>query len=316
MNDDIWRTYVDSLTWVSGHLDEASYYTFLRAGSLGIDAQTAVAEVANRIASAGDHPKVGKLKAQVHRAYQIAGSNSGEFKVGSFKKDKKDKLVLQPDKLQKIANRLDVNVTRSWLSSRSPLPVWNCSPSAFLSALYAPHEFVVVFDIFESQGCQVWTHGQSLDHMQKGHQNVWFLCNPCDGKFHWNPRQQKQSRRSEESITAWRFCVLESDSVRKDLWLKAIVQLPLPIVAINDSGGSSIHVLVLINASSKAEWDTIVRDNLALLIVPLGADYDAMTAVRLTRLPNCRRGQTGRFQSLLYLNPDPDYTPILELEAK
>jgi hypothetical protein len=313
MNDDAWRTYVNGLTWAQGHLDEASWLTFLRAGSLGIDAQTAVAEVANRIAAAGDHPKAGKLKGQVQRAYQFAGSKAGEFKVGYYKPDKP---ALDTDKLQKIANRLEINVTRSWLSSRCPLPVWNCLPSEFLSALYASDEHVVIFDVFESQGCQVWTHGQSLDHMQKGHQNVWFLCNPCDGKFHWNPRYQKWSRRSEESITSWRFCVLESDSVRKDLWLKAIVQLPLPIVAIYDSGGSSIHVLVLINAASKAEWDTIVRDNLARLIVPLGADYDAMTAVRLTRLPNCRRGQTGRFQSLLYLNPDPDYTPILELEAK
>jgi hypothetical protein len=232
--------------------------------------------------AAGDHPKVGKLKAQVRRAYQFAGSHAGE--LGSYI-TKPSKPVLEPDKLQKIANRLEINVTKSWLSSRSPLPVWNCSPSAFLSALYTPDEHVVIFDVFESQGCQVWTHGQSLEHMRKGHESVWYLCNPADGKYHWNPRYQKWSRRSEESITAWRFCVLESDSVRKDLWLKAVVQLPIPIVAIYDSGGSSIHVLVLINASSKAEWDTIVRENLAQLIVPLGADLDAMTAVRLTRLP-------------------------------
>jgi hypothetical protein len=106
--------------------------------------------------------------------------------------------------------------------------------------------------------------------------------------------------------------VVESDSAPKDLWLRALVQLPIPIAAIYDSGGDSIHALVHVNAESKAEWDRIVRMELGPLIVPIGADYGAMTGVRLTRLPNCRRGQTGRMQSLLYLCPTPDCTPITE----
>jgi len=45
--------------------------------------------------------------------------------------------------------------------------------------------------------------------------------------------------------------------------------------------------------------------------VTLGADPGALSAVRLTRLPQAMRGQ--RLQRLLYLNPDPDGRPIVEL---
>ena len=142
------------------------------------------------------------------------------------------------------------------------------------------------------------------------------MCNPVTGQYYWNPRELKESRRSEEAVTAWRYAVLESDQAPKHLWLQVLVQLPIPIAAIYDSGGDSIHALVVINAASKAEWDNIVRGDLAGMIVPLGADLGAMTAVRLTRLPNCRRGETGRLQRLLYLNPQADYTPIACLKIR
>jgi hypothetical protein len=42
----------------------------------------------------------------------------------------------------------------------------------------------------------------------------------------------------------------------------------------------------------------------------LGADPGALTAVRLTRLGNCDRVEKGKIQRLLYLDSEPDGTPI------
>jgi len=42
----------------------------------------------------------------------------------------------------------------------------------------------------------------------------------------------------------------------------------------------------------------------------LGADPAALSAVRLTRLPNCMRGENGTLQQLFYLDDAPDDTPI------
>jgi hypothetical protein len=306
-----WTSYVDSLTWAKHHLDNSSWYAFLRAGSLRIAPEEAVKEVAQRIEAAGDHPKAGKLQRQIRRAYAYAGAHAGEIHHKAPAKP-----VYQPQRLERVAQNIDYDVTPDWLAQRSLYTTWNRTPAGFLHKLYQPDENVVVFDDYYNQGREVWKHPgiigdlSSLDHLQEGCPDVWFLANPVDGKYYWNPRQQKQSRRSEEAVTSWRYLVIESDQAPTAHWLRALVQLPLPIVAIYSSGGKSIHSLVRIDAESKAHWDAIVRGHLLPILVPLGACDGSLTAVRLTRLPNCRRGKTGNMQTLLYLNPTADYTPI------
>ena len=298
--------YADTLTWAKGHLDDSSWFAFLRAGSLKVQGEQAAQIVAERIRQAGDHPKAGKLQRQIRRAYEHVGSHAGEVVPGTAPKAPKP--VYQPDKLHKVAGHVG-EVTPEWLKRISPVSTV-ISPAGFLHQVYQPEDKVLVFNVFESQGCEIWSYGRALNHLREDCFGVWFLSNPIDGKCHWNPREQKYSRRSEESITAWKYAVIESDEAPKNLWLRVLVQLPLPIMAIYDSGGASIHALVAINAESKAEWDRVVRVELMPMLVTLGACPGSLTAVRLTRLPNCRRGQTGRMQELLYLNPRPTTAPI------
>jgi len=87
-------------------------------------------------------------------------------------------------------------------------------------------------------------------------------------------------------VTAWRYLLLESDKAEARPWLAALVQMPLRIAAIYTSGRRSIHALVRVDATSKADWDAKARQLKAGLEI-LGADPSAMTAVRLTRLPGC-----------------------------
>jgi hypothetical protein len=140
---------------------------------------------------------------------------------------------------------------------------------------------------------------------------AWFLCNPVDGLIHFNPRLCKDSRRSEESVTSFRYGVLECDHEPKEvwfpIWLKILVSLALPIVSITDSAGISAHALVRGDCESKADWDAWKRDVL-LPLVEIGACDGSLSAVRLTRLPNCYRGD--HLQRLLYLNPAADSTSI------
>ena len=143
-----------------------------------------------------------------------------------------------------------------------------------------------------------------------GPEGVWFLAQPVDGLFHPNPRLNgKRSRRSEESVTAWRYAVLESDEADADEWLRCLIQMPLRIASICESGKRSLHALVRLDAASKAEWDARIGAIKPVLIT-LGADAGALSAVRLTRLPQAMRGE--RVQRLLFLNPAPDGRPILD----
>ena len=108
--------------------------------------------------------------------------------------------------------------------------------------------------------------------------------------------------------------MIESDSVPLDLWLRVLVQLRLPIAAIYSSGGKSVHALYRVDAETKAAWDQTAGE-VKRRLVPVGACAGTFTAVRLTRLPGCFRGEKGRMQKLLYLNPEPEQKPIMKLDT-
>ena len=78
-----------------------------------------------------------------------------------------------------------------------------------------------------------------------------------------------------------------------------------------DSGGKSIHAWLRINLPDRAAWDKLVRYELygeTGRLTRLGADRACCNPARLSRLPGHYRRDTaeapGRWQRLLYLNPD------------
>ena len=223
---------------------------------------------------------------------------------------------------------------------RSPIIPWNRTPAGFLHALYGPGENVWVTANSKSPNGVVWTnsglqHNRArweqadpdddcgdevptperldgnfgcLDFFTKGHDGVWFLNNPIDGKAHSNERFKAGcSYRCIEAVTSWRYLVLETDKASAEHWLAFLASVPLLLAAIYHSGGRGPHGLVRIDARDKAQSDDIA-ELMRSEHVPLGADKDALTSMRLTRLPNCMRGQTGQLQKLLYLNPEASLT--------
>ncbi len=266
-----------------------------------------MAEVANRIKAGGGTFHPSKLQQQMQRAYEFAGGQVGETTALV----KPVKVVFSPAKLAEIAAKVP-GVDPKYLASRSPTPRWRKS-GTILNSLYPPGEKILVFDNVQSQG-QVVFQTATVENPPlplDTPDGAWFLINPVDGEYHPNPRQgNKPSRRSEESITSWRYLLLESDVADQQQWLSLLVQLPLKIVAIYSSGGKSVHALVRLDATSKVDWDA-QRDELKSIVVELGADENALTAVRLSRLPEALRG--GKRQRLFYLNPEATGAPIMTL---
>lgn len=253
-----------------------------------------------------------------------------------------------PAKLADFAARCPYPITREWLAARSPVAIPETQDLAttelFLSIIYQAGERVLVFTREFSQGDFLWS--PELGSFRLGDRpgvkavpsplptggplGVWFLAQPVSGKWEVNANNRaddgspKMGRRHGACVTAWRFLVLESDEAAPEPWLRALVQLPLPIVAVYTSGGRSIHALARVDAGSKESWDAL-RDDLVPILCPLGADPAAMTAVRLTRLPGTlrhgSRGKDGKMkpypspclQRLLWLNPHAPACPILDL---
>jgi hypothetical protein len=236
------------------------------------------------------------------------------------------KAAFQPAKLAEVARRFE-GFGIPELKARSSIDPDTLRQTSFLHALYRPGEKIICFSRFESQGQAVWTHaaeGEPYDdreldafsNQREGH-GAWFLANPVTGEWRNFERLVKEhnptglSRRAEELLTSFRYLVLESDQAEPALWIPALAQLPLPIEAVYSSGGKSIHALLRVDAENGEHWREIKR-KLAPILVTLGADEGAMTAVRLTRLPFCHRAEKGDWQQLYYLNPGADETPICE----
>jgi hypothetical protein len=244
------------------------------------------------------------------RGWLLAGSLSGV--VGSVDSSVApaapvEKPSFDEAALRKYARGLEAEVDVVWLGNRSAVDPAGVGSGDFLALLYdREREKVLVFTDHRSQGEAVWPDDELPTH---GADGVWFLCQPVDGKFHPNPRQGKKSRRSEESVLAWRYMVLESDEAPLNLWLGAVARLPLPVAAIYTSGKRSVHALIRVDAGTKANWDQIKR-SVAPALVTVGGDPGALSAVRLTRLPCCWRG--NRLQKLLYVNPNPSMLPICD----
>lgn len=243
------------------------------------------------------------------------------------------KVEFSPEKLTALAAPWRDVANLVWLGNRSAMDPAPMGRTDFLAALYGGdrRQKILVFTDYYSQGQAVWPDEPVPE---TGRLGVWFLPAPVDGLYHPNPRSKgkpgtvKMSRRSEESVTNYRYLLLESDRADMRDWLGFIVQVPLPIEAIYTSGGRSIHALVRMDCPTKAAWEAEKKALLPFLMgcVMVGGDRGVLSGVRLSRLPGCWRegsdsdGEYRRFaqpkpQKLLFVRPDADDRPICDLPA-
>jgi len=225
-----------------------------------------------------------------------------------------------PEALARVAAQLPP-VDESYLLARSPIDPRTVNSDVFLRAIFRPGEKVIIFSDEFSQGQLLWNAEnprarELLCSFATGkRRGVWFLTNPVDGLYHDNPRQGTLSRRSEEAITSWRHMILESDEAPPGQWLSLLCQIRARTLAIYSSARKSLHSLLLLQGiGTKADWDAAVRERGVLsTMCALGACRGSLRAVQLSRLPGCRREETGRIQELLFLNSNPQGIPISQL---
>jgi hypothetical protein len=227
------------------------------------------------------------------------------------------------------------DIDREFFSRRSKVDVRGVDPASFLESLYRHGERVLIFTDWRSQGDFLYEAGGRGGFRLSaqrgvravpsalpggGENGVWFLVQPVTGTWEVNQKHlqgsaepAKWTRRSEVNVTAWRYLVLENDTIPEADWLKVLANLPFPLAALYTSGRRSVHALVKWEMGSKPEWDRL-RDIVRRLLCPLGADPGALSAVRLSRLPGCRRGKG--MQELIYLNPNPESVEVRMLREE
>jgi RecA-family ATPase len=106
--------------------------------------------------------------------------------------------------------------------------------------------------------------------------------------FSINPLRTGKSR-TVDNVSRYVYAMFESDKISKEEQLAIYRKTKLPIAALIDSGGKSVHAIVRIDALDLAEYNQ--RTEMVKQL--LGPDFDnTQDAVRFSRLPNSRRGES------------------------
>lgn len=109
----------------------------------------------------------------------------------------------------------------------------------------------------------------------------------------------KDADGKDASITAFRHVLLEWDTGTKEEQRARIARSQLPVTAIVDSGGKSVHAWVRVDAKDRAEYDARVSQVFALF-ADCPPDKQNKNPSRFTRLPCAARGD--KRQALIDIN--------------
>jgi len=124
---------------------------------------------------------------------------------------------------------------------------WTKDALAMLAFLYEPGEqinFVTEFKLAEPEKAKPCGQGETVERhtllarwtregLPRSDAGGWLRMNPLDGEGV-----------ADANVTAFRFALVECDSVPMELQLPLLAKLPLPIAAILSSGGRSLHAWV------------------------------------------------------------------------
>jgi hypothetical protein len=206
-----------------------------------------------------------------------------------------------------------------------PLEDWRVDALMLFAALYDKDDFINVVTDFTVEQQKDGEHkanpqgaGKTLlrddwmrwirDHsVPQSDAGAWIRPNPVKERG-----SGKTGAITDSDVTNYRFCLLESDDLHFDLQISLWAKLPLPIAAIIQSGGRSVHAWVMLNCATAKEHEDKVNRIFALL-ARFGLCLSNKNASRMSRLPGAQReiGKRGDgAQRLLYLNAEPIEAPI------
>lgn len=206
-----------------------------------------------------------------------------------------------------------VIVNPAWLESKEiqepPDSKWHPARDLidYLGTLFSPDDYVgYVTETFEAEdgerkptrGNYDRTAGQLIEVLKKCGDDLgavlgdydpdtgaWIRFNPLDGKGVKN-----------DNVTAFRFALIESDSMELGEQNAIIRELELPVACLVYSGGKSLHAIVRIDAASYEEYRTRV-DYLYSVCEKNGMKVDKQNRnpSRLSRLPGAVRNGHKQF---------------------
>jgi len=178
----------------------------------------------------------------------------------------------------------------------------------FLSVMFEPLDFLFIGEHLEPGiiGRNIRTAKDWIDYFQTGGKTAPFIIvNPLTGVAAPKKTGDGESFRGDGNIKSFRYCLVEFDNLTREeqirFWTSKEVR-ELPIAALVDSGGKSIHGWIRTsNINSLNDWQREIRGKLYEQgLIPLGVDSACSNPSRLSRLPGHLRD--NNYQRILWLN--------------
>jgi hypothetical protein len=192
--------------------------------------------------------------------------------------------------------------------------LWEASPeridwppehdaTELLQRLYAPEDLLFIGARYDTGAANVLAVSEWIERFERsGLIPEHIIPNPLTGKEGLT-KDGKASYRADSCVAQFRFAVVEFDTLPREQQIQFWAGVKLPVVALLDSGGKSVHGWIRIDAANANEWTRRVESKLFDILTVLGADGACKNEARLSRMPGHFRAEKDRWQRLLYLDP-------------
>ena len=167
-----------------------------------------------------------------------------------------------------------------------------------LEILYAPDDVLFIGDRFD-RGVKTVREWLADPNLTK-HPHI--IPNPLTGQ-QGSTKDGKSSLRADDCVKDFRFAVIEFDDMPREDQIGFWLSIHLPVVALIDSGGKSIHGWIRTDAPDRAAWERYVEGKIFPMLTEIGCDPSCRNEARLSRLPGHFREEKKRIQRILYLDP-------------
>jgi hypothetical protein len=197
----------------------------------------------------------------------------------------------------------------------SPIRLWSTppdDPALLIEVLYTPDDLLWIGERHDAGilGDTIRTAGEWITHFHNcGQTAPHIILNPLTGLPTTKKTGDGETLRGDGNVATFRFCVVEFDTLSREDQIRFWSAVKLPIVALIDSGGKSIHawldVARLAEVAMEAHWATQIKGRLYdRILTPLGVDAACSNPARLSRLSGHWRTEKKAYQRLLWLAPE------------
>jgi len=185
---------------------------------------------------------------------------------------------------------------------------YNEQAAITLYHLFEPEDRLFVGDVFGKGDKEIKSRDVWIEAFRKGDPDCFpphIIWNPLSG-LPAKKSDGKESLRCDSAVSAFKYALVEFDSIPIEVQLRFWASCKLPVAALVYSGSKSIHgILKIRGITTLDDWRHQIQQSLyKRKLAPLGVDRACSNASRLSRTPGAWREGKDAYQKLLYLNPN------------